>query len=54
MKFNARIFLSKYLVDPDLKIYYMDTDSFVIEKMPDQSEIGKGLGQWKYFFREAL
>jgi hypothetical protein len=44
----ARIFLSKYLTDPNLIIYYMDTDSFIVNEMPDQSEIGKGLGQWKH------
>ena len=43
----ARIFLSKYLTDPKVKIYYMDTDSLIVDSMPDDSEIGKGLGKWK-------
>jgi len=43
----ARISLSPYLTNPGMNIYYMDTDSFIVDSMPDQNEIGKGLGKWK-------
>nr|WUR10578.1 DNA polymerase [Elmerina hispida] len=43
----ARIFMSKFKNDPNIKIYYTDTDSLYIDKPLEEKFIGKKLGQFK-------
>lgn len=52
----ARIYMSKFLGDSNLVIYYTDTDSIDVDKpLPDEF-IGKELGKFKleYNFKEAI
>lgn len=52
----ARIFMSKFLGEKNLNIYYTDTDSIDIDKPLDDKYIGNELGQFKleYKFIEAV
>ena len=52
---QARIHMSKFLGNLDLKIYYTDTDSIDIAQELNSKYIGKGLGKMKleYIFDEA-
>lgn len=52
----GRIFMSQFLADPDITIYYTDTDSVWVDKPLDPSVVGKGLGLFKleHFAKEAV
>jgi hypothetical protein len=52
----ARIYMSKFLGDPNLNIYYTDTDSIDVDKPLDDKFIGNELGQFKleYKFIEVV
>lgn len=43
----ARIFMSKFLADNNIKVYYTDTDSIYVDKPLPEEFIGKELGQFK-------
>jgi hypothetical protein len=43
----SRIYMSKFLGDNDLNIYYTDTDSIDVDKPLDNKLVGKELGQFK-------
>ena len=53
---NARIFMSQFKNDPNLTIYYTDTDSLFTNKPLDSKFIGKELGKFKleYIFKDAV
>jgi hypothetical protein len=52
----ARMFMSQFLADPKLNIYYIDTDSIDVDTPLDEIFIGKELGKFKleFEFIEAI
>ena len=52
----ARVFMSQFKNDPNIKIFYTDTDSLFTDKELDPKLIGNELGQFKleYVFKDAV